>query len=122
MPLNPRAVAAIIARRQASSMTRPVKKPTRAKFSGSDPQIISCGATEVTRFGKETHIVHMGNEAATETDNVRRNFDKLFGRGAFAKVRPHGCFLTDPSGTVHSDPSRSYVLTIPNDAIDALAA
>lgn len=122
MPLHPRALSAIIARRKAGLKPASSRAKAVTAKTPAGPVILSYGATEVTRFAKETHIVHLSKSGATEDRNVRSNFDRLFGPGSFAKVRPHGSFLKDPSGRVHSDPSSSYVLTIPNEFIDAIAA
>lgn len=83
-------------------------------------QIRHYGATEVARFKTETHIVHCGSQNATEEVNVKRNVDRLFGPGAFGKIRPFGRFLHDGAGEICSDPTQKYILVVPNEVIDAV--
>src|SRR3546814_9615030 len=63
---------------------------------------------------------HCGAQTATEEVNVKRNVERLFGPGAFGKIRPFGRFLHDGAGEICSDPTQKYILVVPNEVIDAV--
>lgn len=108
-PSHPRGSKAILAHsiaRNRSIAARKAKAPC-------PPLIQSHGATEVTTFEQEVHVVHASRRPGVTEVDVAANFDAMFGPGTFAKVRPTARFMLKDGGGELNDPSDLYILIIP---------
>jgi hypothetical protein len=124
MPLSNRQLAAVIARRKASAHQSRPRRTRRsqkvAQVPATSPNVLpliqSHGATEVTTFAHEVHVVHISRRADASEADVAANFDAMFGPGMFERIRPFGRFMLKDEGGSHDDPSDSYILILPKAA------
>lgn len=85
------------------------------------PLIQSYGATQVTTFQTEVHVVHASRQPGKSEADVAANFDAMFGPGTFARVRPMARYMKSDDGGELDDPSSLYILIIPIDAFKIAA-
>lgn len=89
---------------------------------GHSPKTWQRGFLEVEDDGKSVvRVIYAGNMGASERTHVAREFDELFGKGSFAKVRPLGKIATKGRDT-YSDPSYMYILLVPREKFYAVVS